>query len=151
MSLFVRRLTGTRFIIPAVILVLLVTLAASAQGWLSLPFRVGAGLAPVMMEAQGGATKNKIEAELITITPRGFEPAEITRSKGRFLLAVDNRSGLDEVTLRLDRVAGNRLREVNVPRKELDWSEAFDLNPGQYVLSEANHPQWICRLTITAQ
>jgi len=89
-----------------------------------------------------------LQVELVTITPRGFEPAAITRPKGRFLLPVDNRSGLDEVTLRIDRVAGDRLHEARVPRKELDWSEVVDLTPGQYLLTEASHPQWVCRFTI---
>jgi len=37
-----------------------------------------------------------VQAELITVTPTGFEPSELTRPKGRFLLAIDNQSGLDE-------------------------------------------------------
>ena len=41
----------------------------------------------------------QLETELVTITPTGFQPGEITRSQGRFMLAVDNRSGLDEVDL----------------------------------------------------
>src|SRR5258707_9850968 len=38
----------------------------------------------------------QIEVELITVRPTGFEPKEITRPPGRFLLGVDNKSGLDE-------------------------------------------------------
>src|SRR6266508_4488481 len=38
----------------------------------------------------------RIESELITITPRGFEPKEITRPTGEFLLVINNRSGLEE-------------------------------------------------------
>lgn|SRR5262249_22618582 len=130
---------------------LFIHLAAGARSWLT-PINVTRDLTPAATQSQAATPKpTPLRAELITITPRGFEPAEITRPKGRFLLAVDNRSGLDEVTLRLDRVAGNRLHEVRVPRKELDWSEVFDLNPGQYVLTEANNPRWACRFTITAQ
>lgn len=98
---------------------------------------------------QGKPPRRQVESELITITPAGFEPAVLTRPKGPFFLFVDNRSGLNSVSLRLDRVAGNRLHEVHVPREQLDWAEIFDLNPGEYVLSEADHPAWSCKITIT--
>lgn len=88
---------------------------------------------------------------LITIRPQGFEPAEITRPKGNLFIVVENRSGLDSVTLRLDREAGARLKEVQVPLSKLDWYEGFDLTPGRYVLTEAAHPDWVCRINVTAQ
>ena len=91
----------------------------------------------------------RLQAQLITLRPFGFEPKQITRSEGRFLLMVDNRSGLREMSLRLDRVAGNRLHEVRVPRERLDWREFFELTPGRYTLTEANHPDWVCDITIT--
>lgn len=101
--------------------------------------------------AQNQSNRERVETELVTIRPTGFEPAEISRVQGRFLLAVDNRAGLEEVTLRLDRVAGNRLRDVKVPRRKLDWREFVDLTPGRYVLSEAAHPEWNCTITITSK
>lgn len=95
--------------------------------------------------------RSPMEAEIITITPLGFEPAEITRPKGAFFLVVDNRSGLEEITFRLDREAGQRQHEVRVPREQLDWDGVVDLHPGTYLLTEASHPDWLCRITITAQ
>jgi hypothetical protein len=89
--------------------------------------------------------------ELITVRPKGFEPSSITRAAGPFILKVDNRSGLREVSLRLDRVAGTRLRAVQVPRQKLDWREQLELGPGNYLLTEANNPTWVCRITVTAQ
>lgn len=93
----------------------------------------------------------RVETEVLTIRPTGFEPSELTRPQGRFLLAVNNRSGLAEVNLRLDRVAGNRLREVRVPRNKLDWREFVELPPGRYLLTEAGQPNWVCSITITAR
>lgn len=91
----------------------------------------------------------QIEAEIVTIKPHGFEPAEITRPQGRFLLMVDNRSGLEAVSLRLTREGGPRVREMRVPREEPDWSEVVDLEPGRYLLTEANHSRWVCVITIS--
>jgi hypothetical protein len=99
--------------------------------------------------SQGPAAR--LEGELVTAHPHGFEPNQIRRPSGKFLLAVDNRSGLSELILRLDHVAGARLREVQVPMKKLDWRDLVDLPPGTYRLTEANHSDWSCEITITPQ
>ena len=91
----------------------------------------------------------RVQTEIITIQPDGFEPSQITRPLGRVFLLVENHSGLGEVSLRLDREAGNRLRDVHVPREKLGWSDLVDLTPGKYALTEANHPDWVCDITIT--
>lgn len=100
---------------------------------------------------ENSLNQESIEAELITIRPTGFEPAEITRAGGRFVLAVDNRSGFEEVDLQLNRETGSRVREALVHRKQLDWSEFVDLPPGRYVLKEVNHPDWLCLITVTSK
>jgi len=80
----------------------------------------------------------RLEMERVTITPTGFEPNQITRGPGRFLLAVDNRSGLDDLALRLDGQIA-RLLTQRVSRRKASWREVLDLVPGDYALSEANH------------
>jgi hypothetical protein len=91
------------------------------------------------------------ESELITITPHGFEPQEITRPQGRVLLMVDNQTDLAVSSLQFTREAGPRIKEMQVSRDQPNWSEAVDLPPGRYVLTEAEHPEWQCRITITAR
>lgn len=109
------------------------------------------GRTQALTVAQGPPARIRIESELITITPQGFDTNQITRPKGKFFLFVDNRSGLDSVTLRIDRLAGNRLVDEKCSKEKLDWDGIFDLNPGEYVLTEAAHPGWICHITITPQ
>ena len=104
---------------------------------------------PAPLKAQSGAVPARVEVQVITVRPRGFEPSDITRPTGVFLLAVDNRSGLDELHLSLDREGGNRVHEQRVSRKKLDWRGAFDLPPGRYALTEAKNPDWVCTITIT--
>jgi hypothetical protein len=41
------------------------------------------------------------------------------------------------------------LHEVHVPREQQDWNDIMELEPGSYVLTEAEHPKWTCRITIT--
>lgn len=95
--------------------------------------------------------QERLEAELITIRPTGFEPASITRPRGKFLLAVNNRTGLDEVSLQLDSQAGARQDSVRLSRKHHGWRKLVDLPPGRYVLRETNHPDWVCHITISAR
>jgi hypothetical protein len=119
------------------------------------PPRAAIGPAPAARPAArtaGAPQKPQLtDSVLVTVTARGFDTPQITTPAKPFFLLVDNRSGLDEVALRLDQVGGPRLRSVDVPQEQLDWADLLDLAPGEYVLSEANHPDWSCRLTITAQ
>jgi hypothetical protein len=89
------------------------------------------------------------EARLITFQPYGFEPSEVTLKAEPFLLAVDNRSGVHEPVFRVDRVAGDRLHEVRMAKGRLAWRQLVNLSPGDYVLTEATHPDLVCRITIT--
>ena len=103
------------------------------------------------MALQGNSSTARLEAERITIRPTGFEPAEITRPAGRFLLAVNDRSGARDLVLTLARVNGQRLHTARMrdnPRKH-EWRQLVNLPPGRYVVSEANHSEWICRITLT--
>jgi hypothetical protein len=138
------------------LLLALFTLAASAltaRAWLS-PASRPAALAGIVHQAaattaQSQAQAAPLQTELVTITSRGFDPAEITRPRGPFILAVDNRSGLAQVSLSLAVEHARHLKEVRVPREQLDWHGVVDVAPGRYVLTEAEHPDWQFVLTIT--
>lgn len=95
------------------------------------------------------ADRVKVETEIITLRAEGFEPASITRPQGTFFLLLDNRSGLTEIQINVDREAGSRIRQVSIPRENSDWSDGLDLPPGVYQLTEAAHPEWGCKITIT--
>lgn len=92
--------------------------------------------------AQGGA-----DEVTLTITVDGFTPATLTRPAGRFMLSVDNRTDVAALTLWLNRADGSRVRELQVPANTLDWSEAVELAAGDYLLTEAQHPTWVCHIT----
>ncbi len=96
-----------------------------------------------------GSNNERLEAEVIRLLPTGFDPSEISRPPGRFILAVTNRSSAQELDLRLDAEAGNRVHQVRLPRGQLRWKQVIQLPPGNYRLSEASHPGW-CLITITA-
>lgn len=92
--------------------------------------------------------QERVETELITLQQTGFEPNEIRRPQGAFILGVDNRIGLEATDLRLVRADGQRLNLLQTRKRKLSWREVVDLAPGQYLLSEANHPDWTCSVVI---
>jgi hypothetical protein len=156
--------THLRGLSPAVMilmaLIILSTLAVSARAWLRPAATVvEPAVSPLKATSpaqpppapQGNSKHQALEAEIVTLRPFGFEPAEIARPKGRFILMVDNRSGLGDMDLQLNRETGNHLHAVKVSKEQLDWNDEFDLSPGRYVLTEAGHPEWSCWITITAK
>lgn len=101
--------------------------------------------------SEAGTPSLQLEAEIITVLPRGFEPTEISRPPGPVVLAIYNRSGLEELQLRLQIEVGPRLVDVRVPKRRLDWRGLVNLLPGRYHLTEANHPAWGCTITVSAR
>lgn len=91
---------------------------------------------------------SNLEVELITIRPEGFEPLQITRPKGAFVLLVDDRSGREGSSLSLQRLKGERLRDLNTNRKKSEWYDLIDLPPGDYVLSDTQNPERRCQITL---
>jgi hypothetical protein len=98
---------------------------------------------------QNERTPITIESEHITLRRTGFEPVEITRPTGPFLLSIDNRAELGEMTFRLVRQNGSKERDLNPKKDKFRLRHVVDLPPGRYVIVEANHPDWTCRIMIT--
>ena len=138
------------FSVPAAALVCLALAVAAvgAGGWLSSPAPGAPAAASTPATAPGGAEEG-VEVEVLTLRPRGFEPAEVKRPAGRFLLAVSSQTGGEGVSLALARVQGQRLREMRMGRGRVRSVNEFDLPPGEYLLTAEGHPEWSCRLTLT--
>lgn len=93
-------------------------------------------------------TDRPFEVEVVTISSDGFEPQQIVRPPGPFLLAVTNRSGIDSLDVHLETEARGKLREKSLPLITPHWREVMNLQPGRYVVTEANHPEWTFSLII---
>lgn len=125
--------------------------ALSARVWTKSPPHT----APLITTAAQNEPQNKPEpsgyhVELITLRPQGFFPSEIRRPAGRFILGIDNRTGLKDVELSLIKETGNKEREVRISRNKPDWRGVVNLTPGHYELREATHSEWVCRIILTA-
>ena len=90
---------------------------------------------------QGGRDEVRIE-----LTDNGFLPTQVSHLAGTFAIAVENTSARDEYTLRLKANDGTVLRDVAVEKGSTAWS--VTLQPGRYLLTEANHQQWICTINV---
>jgi len=89
----------------------------------------------------------RIEGEVIALSWTGFEPQEISRSAGPFLLLVNNYSHLPVATLLVER-KGKPVRRIVLPAEKRSWSDIVDLPPGNYTLRETNHSHWTCQITV---
>ena len=118
--------------------------AAAAKFWRAAPTA-----SPPPMLQDRNSSQERLETERITIRPTGFDPAQITRPQGEFILAADNLSGLRELTLILERENGERVRERRVTLEQFKWRAHLNLHPGYYVIREAGHTDWNCAITIT--
>lgn len=107
-----------------------------------------AGDAPAFALAEERAL-TRIDSLHLTLRATGFEPSEIAGRAGHLLLAVDNMTGSGDVTLRLTHESGARLREGAMPLNKARWREVVNLPPGLYTLTDAEHPDRACRISIT--
>lgn len=136
----------------ALALMAFTALIVGARGWLA-PHSLARSAIMTASEnpQQRLKQRSQMEVEIVTITPLGVEPAQITRPAGKFLLVVNNQTDFPDLTFHVEREGGGRLREVRMPRENPDWNGEIDAHPGAYVITEANHPECTCRVTITAQ
>jgi hypothetical protein len=93
--------------------------------------------------------QDAIEEVSLMLKADGFAPTEVRTHGRKFLLSLDNRTDVKQLTLRMTRSDGVRIREFLVPAGGGDWSELFELQPGTYTFSEMGHPNWICTIVVT--
>lgn len=147
-SAFTRRQRA--FIFLAVALV--GTFFTAARSWARRPHAASHATPPARLPALipvGSAERPSVEVLPVYLRRPGFAPREITRPAGDYFLAVNNFSGVPDIVLRLDREQGDRLHEVKVTRDRPSWRQNIRLTPGVYLLTEADHPNWVCRITVT--
>jgi len=93
-------------------------------------------------------SKGELEVLPLQLRSAGFVPREITRPPGQYFFSIGNQSGVADINLRLDREQGGRLKEAQVKGQRLRWRDKVRLTPGTYFISEASHPDWLCRIVI---
>lgn len=136
------------------LVLLLASATASARLWsrrykkVVTPFITSA--LPLTAATQGNPRETTVGLP-IQLKKLGFVPLEITRPAGDYQLSVSNQSGVSEISLSLEREHGARLHEGRLNKERLRWRQNVRLTPGTYLLTEASHPDWVCRIVISSR
>lgn len=141
-----RRFSTTKmFTLALSIFAAVTTLAFGARHYLASPPIIE----PAVLQNHGTPASSPLKSVLFTIHTEGFEPNEITLPAGKYVLAVDNRSGSEDVQLNLRRGQSEKLKEAKLSRKQMDWNSVIELTPGQYSLSDLNRPKWSANIKVS--
>jgi len=57
---------------------------------------------------------------------------------------------MGEMSFRVAHLNGARVRDFPAVNGRFRLRQVVELPPGRYTLVEINHPDWLCRITITA-
>jgi hypothetical protein len=90
---------------------------------------------------------------VVALRPTGFEPGELALTEGNYLFVFNNRTGLDDVALQLEREGhgANLLRERRQLQSKRARRQLVHLSPGSYLLKETNHPEWTMRIDVASK
>jgi hypothetical protein len=106
---------------------------------------------PAVVAVQSKSPATRIPTHVITLRPDGFDPAEVLWQKGKSFLTIDNHSNVSVINLLLERLAGGHVKEIKLRMRKERSAGVLDLPPGDYLLTEVNHPQWVCRIKVSPQ
>jgi hypothetical protein len=80
-------------------------------------------------------------------TPRGFEDEEIDLPAGRYVLAVRNASGIDNLSFSIG-TSGTSPLAAGTARAGTSFNTTVILEPGTLTITEASHPLWQCQINV---
>ena len=90
-----------------------------------------------------------IQVVLLALRPEGFEPSELQLTPGEYLFVVKNRTGLDEINVRLARENGQPMLAGKSGLRRQDLKQRLHLTPGTYRLTETDHPDWTSTIVVS--
>jgi len=99
------------------------------------------------IQASTSSSEDVPQVISLEVTPSGFDSSEIIAPRGKFLILLRNRTGRRDLNFWLARENEGRVAESE-PQKR-DWKAHVQLNPGTYIISETNHPEWKCTIRVT--
>lgn len=141
-------------------LVLVMTFGALGLAWGTRPWKATPPVVATAPLAIAQTTTNPSPVKVISITVHsdGFSPSDVEVPEGLYLLDINNRSGLPGINVQFGNLNAKKLKEVKPAKdkqgRELkiqDYRGLFNLENGQYTITEANHPKWSLKLKVTAK
>lgn len=107
-----------------------------------------AALLAVAALGQPAKQPKLVDTVTVELSGYGFSPTVINHSASQHFLFVHNVSGLSNPSLVLKDQKGVAWAQANLAYEKKHWSGLIDLGPGTYTLTEANHPNWSCTITL---
>lgn len=99
------------------------------------------------------ASPQRVRVLELALRPHGFDAESITVPEGPLRLVINNRAGLKELSLRLEKqergVTTALRQEQHARSKGVPWTHALTLTPGTYVLRDLRHARWVCEIVVT--
>lgn len=138
-------------IVTAVVLLVVAVTRAQFIGRSADVDSVAYAIPPVLVPSlldQSQEAGPEVKLVLLALRPEGFESNEMQLNPGEYLFIVGNRTGLREVTMRLERQGSDRIAEVTVGGRPRDWRKRLRLTSGTYVLTANDKPDWTCRIVV---
>jgi len=111
-------------------------------------------IAPLSTDIKNPASaqhQERVNVIYIRLTRDGFAPDAVTCPEGTYFMIVYNSAGLKVADLRLSREGGPQLRQSVLSSEKIKWKESVELTQGRYIVTEANHRDWACNITVTAK
>lgn len=147
----------------AFVLALIAVGAMAANGWLPRPAFVSmvetmseiavpvsaSETEPTPVAAPTTVPPERITAELVVITPRGFEPNVIRRAGGLMIFALTKQDVFSTASVVLRRENGEAMRAFEMPRTRRRSNAFVTLTPGRYQLVDTRRPEFVCDIEIT--
>jgi hypothetical protein len=113
-----------------------------------------ASVAPQQIAARTGAVDAPQGVIQLLLRPEGFDSKTLAIAKGRYILILLNRTGLENLALQVSRIVGNGEKPKDImfdSKKKYRIDSLIDLTPGDYVVTVQGHPEWVCRITTRNQ
>jgi hypothetical protein len=108
-------------------------------------------IAPVAIpsiQGQSDEAGPELKLVLLALHPEGFDSREMQFDPGEYLFIIGNRTGLKEVSVRLEREGDGRIAAAAVGGRQKDWKKRLKLTPGTYVVTANDNPDWTCRIAV---
>ena len=141
----------TVLILVAVVLLVVMVTRAQFIGRDAEADSVANAIAPVAIPSSLDQLQEagpEVKLILLGLRPEGFETKEMQLDPGEYLFIIGNRTGLQNVNVRLDRDGNERIDAAAVGGRQRDWKKRLRLSSGVYVLTANDNPDWICRIVV---
>ncbi len=101
-----------------------------------------------LASAETAATKVKVPALVLTAKADGFDRKAVAVSDHQFFLIVRNATGIGELAYHIVPATGAALSDFLLHSNNPRSAALMNLSTGTYTITEANHPAWVCTLTV---